>query len=364
MEVAIVKRIFNCYVVEMIGYRNIVDMLNRDGIKSPSGSSWSTSSVHDILRNPIYKGWIVWNRTKKVRVNGKRLRRVCSENEWKCRKDAHEAIISPELFDRAQERHVPSHYGRYAVDESKPLVRRSGYGENGRPYKLSGLVKCLRCGNNFHGHVHTARGVKHYYYECGGYAMKGRHVCAFYSVERDLLEDFVLEGINMKLHGSRLAEKVEVKFRKLIENLWNGSSDVAGEIKRKLADNKRRANNLLENVEMGKYGDLVNDRLARLSRERAFLEGEMDKIEKRTKTKEDMEEMIQKTLRYLNDIQGLLKAGTYAQQREIIRCFAPKVDVNPDKDEVTIWYYPIPKLEGAGQFVSDSMVPEVGVEPT
>src|SRR3989475_7867056 len=68
-EAVAVQRIFSL-VARGVGLRTIARTLNAEGVPSPRARagrhhSWSPSSVRAILFNPLYKGEVVWGRTKK-----------------------------------------------------------------------------------------------------------------------------------------------------------------------------------------------------------------------------------------------------------------------------------------------------------
>ena len=69
---------------------------------APDRGTWNISSIHQILRNEAYRGWHVWNKTKKVRKpDGKQTKRNRPRTEQKIRQDAHPAIIDDELWEAA-----------------------------------------------------------------------------------------------------------------------------------------------------------------------------------------------------------------------------------------------------------------------
>jgi len=68
-EAAIVQRIFSM-AADGVGLRTIALTLNAEGVRSPRARpgrhhSWAPSSVRTVLFNPLYKGEVVWGRTKK-----------------------------------------------------------------------------------------------------------------------------------------------------------------------------------------------------------------------------------------------------------------------------------------------------------
>ncbi len=75
-EAATVRRIFSL-AGRGVGFRAIAQTLNSDGVRSPRARpgrhhSWAPSSVRVVLFNPLYKGEVVWGRTKKRDPWGRR----------------------------------------------------------------------------------------------------------------------------------------------------------------------------------------------------------------------------------------------------------------------------------------------------
>lgn len=104
-EVAALRRIFQEFVREgqsnhlAARQQSIADGLNRDGIRSPGGSTWDASKVHRILTNPMYAGTLIYNKT---RQKLKTPRRRNPEDQWIKTSGAFEPVVDPELFQQAQ----------------------------------------------------------------------------------------------------------------------------------------------------------------------------------------------------------------------------------------------------------------------
>ncbi len=61
-EAAIVKRAFQM-AVEGKGGKEIAQVLNADGFRTRAGKLFGTTIINYWLRNPVYTGTLVWNRT-------------------------------------------------------------------------------------------------------------------------------------------------------------------------------------------------------------------------------------------------------------------------------------------------------------
>ena len=75
-EAAVVRRIF-ALAATGLGQARIARQLNAEGAVSPRAQqqrphAWATSSVHEVLFRPLYRGEHVWNRTRKRNAWGEK----------------------------------------------------------------------------------------------------------------------------------------------------------------------------------------------------------------------------------------------------------------------------------------------------
>lgn len=100
-EVKIIKRIFDDFVNKNMDKSVIAQILNSEGIHSPKGRSWDSKKISDILRNEIYIGTKIYNKTtQKLKTRT----RANPKDSWVICKDAFEAIVNKDLFYKAQEK--------------------------------------------------------------------------------------------------------------------------------------------------------------------------------------------------------------------------------------------------------------------
>jgi DNA invertase Pin-like site-specific DNA recombinase len=62
-ESKIIKKIYELVFHDNYGGNRIVKFLNKNSIPTKTGGKWGCSVVNYILRNPIYKGYMVYNKT-------------------------------------------------------------------------------------------------------------------------------------------------------------------------------------------------------------------------------------------------------------------------------------------------------------
>ncbi|MFA9459123.1 recombinase family protein [Halalkalibacter sp. AB-rgal2] len=62
---------------------------------------WDQSSISYIIKNEVYKGNIIWGKTKQYKRNGKRITKKLPREKWIIVENAHEAVVPEELFREA-----------------------------------------------------------------------------------------------------------------------------------------------------------------------------------------------------------------------------------------------------------------------
>lgn len=233
-EVKAVRWMFRAYCrgmsLDSMSYR-----LNGDRVPTARGGLWSSRTVRNILENPVYVGDQVWNRRHVGKYFAIMGGEVATDNAWALERggrqtlwsnnpatewlvvpNAHPAIVSRKLFDRAQAR-LQTRLGR-------------AYQRPGLP--LTGLVKCGHCGKRMSYHPYKAAygGERQVYYRisCKSRGKYGPSVCT----SRMVKEPWLLGVIVKLIQECVLDSTVEARLRqRLSEELINQRQDPA-EVKR------------------------------------------------------------------------------------------------------------------------------------
>jgi site-specific DNA recombinase len=191
-----VRLIFKWAVHERQTLYQITRLLDEGGAPSRNGRPWNISTVHTILRNPIYTGVWVWNKYRKVVPKAKRgevvighahktAREERPRDEWLSLDLPHLALIDQRTYDLAQEQ----------LEANKRNARRNARSD----YLLRSVLLCGECGYRYHGATQEG----HIRYACGG--ARGRFVrthgnpCKARSVKARALEDFVWQAVVRRL---------------------------------------------------------------------------------------------------------------------------------------------------------------------
>ncbi|MGH2708935.1 MAG: recombinase family protein, partial [Actinomycetota bacterium] len=204
-------QIFLWRVVEGLGYDAIETRLNADLDRCPPPTSpdparcrqhWSRSSVREILHNPKYTGFMVWNR-RATKKGG----RVNSEDAWVWSPEpVHEPIVTMEMYRAAGGVAASTRKSRQApgLDARHPQTKRC--------YLLRSFVFCELCGNRMSGK--TIR--RHSYFACeppknlgpkAAITLPDHPPCVY--VREDALEEGVVRFFSERVFGPRRRELLE-----------------------------------------------------------------------------------------------------------------------------------------------------------
>jgi len=290
-RVALIRQIFDWYVMEGIGYKGIAERLNRSNLPTPTGgtrktsksSRWCATTIMSILQNRLYIGDMVWNRlsfAKFHKISAKRPAATRNfpghgpnrngQEDWIVHNNNHPAIITRTKFDQAQKRRAATAKFGYANTHNVGRGARS-------PYLLSGLIKCSRCGHKWIGYtVNTGRrrkngsNIKTLYYACSGYVNKGKAVCERRVIGKDVLEGAVVGRIEEMLQRYFATPEGLEEIRRLIEAEMAVERPQIGEeldqVEARMREVKHTICNLIDNL-TATNRDYVDARLVELKRE-------------------------------------------------------------------------------------------------
>lgn len=208
--------------------------------KVSGGSPFSTSTLHNLLTNPIYIG--------KVTLKGKIF------------EGQQEGIVAPEIFGQVQSMLTSN------------SVQKGNRKRNSHAALLKGLLTCTSCDTSFV-HTYSKKGSKLYrYYTCGNKRLNGAHACPSPSIPAGEIENLVTEqllsiGTDPELQNmvfEQLTESIKQKqaaseqtrktakqqLDRIIRELASSREFGASEpLIRHLEEKRQEAENLLKNAD-------------------------------------------------------------------------------------------------------------------
>lgn len=186
----VIELIFKLYVEQGLGRKKITDVLNSEKYNYPTPSVyyqrkhlergriykhkvqelWSTDMVKNILENDVYCGNLRVHKKQTISIRGKAVK--LPEEEHFIFENHHEAIISKEMFELAQELKV----ARIKCKSTKTK----------RNYLFGGMCTCGDCGAGVSGTFIRRKQEKGY--ECTDYRRYGLARCKIHEIsEKDMI---------------------------------------------------------------------------------------------------------------------------------------------------------------------------------
>jgi site-specific DNA recombinase len=219
-EANVVRDIYQRYA-DGEGFKAIAHALNAAALPSPRPqrgrpSGWDPGTVRAVLKRPLYRGVVVYNRTKKRDKDGSRYvgrQPKRPEAEW-IRHDRPELrLIAPEIADAVDVRLALRRHTYLRDSKGRLLGRPRGLPDSRTRHLLAGFIACA-CGARFE----AVRG----YYVCAARRRKGPAVCAgafIFAVESmenvflDVIEETIVsEDFIQRVLDATFAETPEVRL--------------------------------------------------------------------------------------------------------------------------------------------------------
>ena len=171
---------------------------------------WHGRTIIDIMKNATYTGTLVYGRMPKSLYQGIKCHRA-KPDEWRCIPDAHEAIVSQELFDKVQ---------KIFDERSERMQKKWAESKQVRDKIVNLFVKRIYCGDcgkrmRFVKGNNELRDKNFYYtnYVCGGYLDSGYRNCTRHSIRYQDVVDAVFAAMQVQMEYALNQEKMMQKLR-------------------------------------------------------------------------------------------------------------------------------------------------------
>ena len=329
-QAKVVRTIFIMFVTQGMSVNSIVTHLNQSNCPPPRGHMWSKSSIWRMLHNDAYIGTLVYNRENGHKRHGKR--KYNPKEEWVVVGNAHQPIISKDLWDVVQARTNQAFLGgRFLCKGNRPSSE----------YLLSGLIKCERCGSNFHGRRYVNKSSVTRLYRCGGYNMYGNNTCTRWEVNASRLEDFIINHIQIKIDNPLWRKQLKEDLFRIVKVVESKSSDRLCAIDKEIKELSLKIENwkkaIEKGVELDNAVDIINKYV--FQRERLYLE--KNRLRKEAGAG-SIDKAVDKMLSYLDDFKDVLEHGEPEKKKDFIRMFVKDVLMYPDRRQAKITLYTKP----------------------
>ena len=377
-RVETVRGIYHLYLEERRGFAAIADRLNRLGIPTIRGTSWSSrcggkwtcSVVRQILANPAYVGDLAWNRRTHGKINQIRngeavertdaLIRKCRFNEeldWIVVRNTHPPIVSRSVWERVnwliRERAQP--FVKEIRDTASPklkLLRRISFRWTGPParFLLSQLATCTHCGSRYEGCVvqitrSKPQAKREHGYLCGGWN-RGRRMCKKGAIPQHSLEAVVIKqvvGFYKRYRGCRGRNHCLQAIRRRVV-LEERTVDV---IRRRLRAEITELDQAHQDPAHG--GDSATTNIASRNpntqdRKRALLERRLDSLDHIALSEDEIPELLDRLQLFVKELQEILGGSDQEERLAVIRRCVVGITVNAACQQAQIEMREVPTI--------------------
>ena len=303
-----------------------------------------------IIDNPVYMGKIAYGRRRTEKKTGTRNEmHVVEQSEFPVYEGIHEAIISEEEWNLAQEKRSKNNYRREKIHDPE------------HAHILSGILKCPCCGKGMYGNIAKA-GRKdkktRYYYYCKNTVNATGHKCTF----RCNIEQFQIDDVLAKLITAMTREG---KFKDAIQDRIGAKVDTSDLEKQLSVLNanlhqaeiiKTRLEQQMDNLDVTDthYDKKISDLQRRL-------DAQYDRIDEVEETMAELKSQIYELKKNQIDadsIYGFLGAFnevysecTDAEKKQFMQAFIERIDIFSERREDGNWIqnnkfqFPVPIIK-------------------
>jgi site-specific DNA recombinase len=316
------------------GYSAVAAALNAAGAIAPRSwkdpaSKWSAASVRELINRPIYRGEIIYGRTKKRNVAGEVDPTKCPPSTWIRVERPELRIFPPELAEAIAARMAATHSRSLRRPNGTLLGRPAG---ESSPYVLVGLLRCGICGGSMEVISSKSGSRRVHSYRCYKARRQGTSVCANKTPVRMVdADEAVLNVVESTLMNTKVVERALALAE--AEILRDGTAVKRGMLSAELGKCDAEVGHLTAAIKRGGGLDPLLAAIRESETRRAELRQQIAALDGASRALKLDAEEVRATLRsYLADYRKLLR-GHVPQMQQILRrlivgklTFTPKLN--------------------------------------
>jgi site-specific DNA recombinase len=340
-EVEVVRAIYDRYIHSNDGIQGVAKYMNTHGYtkklrQNGTIPGFSTSFVKAVLDNPVYMGKIAYGRRKTEKKLGTRNEmHVVEQSEFPIYEGQHEAIISEEDWQLAQEKRKTNGYKREKIHDLN------------HAHILSGLLKCPCCGKSLYGNIakaHSKDKKTRYYYYCKNTTGATGHKCTFrLNIEQTELNEMVAKIISAMVKDRRFSEAIQEQIGTAVDttDLERRLEALRAQL-RQVTGTKNRLERQMDTLDVS--DPYYERKILDLQRRYDEQYGRIEEIEVQIEEIQSQIRSIRQEKISGDNIYQLLLAfdevyhsATEAEQKEFMRAFIERIEIYPEKPKDGCW---------------------------
>ncbi len=322
----IIRRIFDEYLRAGTSLRSLCQMLNTEGIPSPSGKAWRTTMLRAILCRRKYTGAYVWGETQRgvyhaagaagviTRAKGEANRR----GDTIVRDGIFEPIVPLKVFERVQR--------KLALAKKHTAPFQGGLGD----YVLSGMLRCGRCGESMPGRKSVYRGKTRREYACGGYHFGGKARCNRNTVHEQPLVDAIIRKLQTEVLAPEILEAVRAEVRRQLTVDNRTDPATADRLRKRIATLDRQIDQGAERILSAptSIATTLYAKLETLQDQRRQLQADLEAQERPVEADDAQQvEMVEEAIAALWTLREAISDADEADLRNLLEHVISKVDL-------------------------------------
>ena len=340
-EVDVVKLIYDRYIHTNDGINGVAKYLNDHGYKKKIRQNgtipgFSSNFVKDVLDNPVYMGKIAYGRRRTEKKLGTRNEmHVVEQDEFPIYEGQHEAIISEEDWNLAQDKRKANAFRREKVIDPE------------HAHILSGILKCPCCGKSLYGNIakaHSKDKKTRYYYYCKNTLGATGHKCTFrVNIEQTEMNRMVAAIISAMVKDPRFSEAIKAKIGSAVDtaDLERQVGTLKTQLRQALGT-KSRLERQMDNLDINDpyYDRKILDLQRRYDEQYAKIEEvEIGIDEVQCQIRSIRQEKISgdNIYRLLLAFDQVYEAASEVERKEFMRAFIERIELFPEKQPDGNW---------------------------
>ena len=269
-----IRKAFALYGAKTHSIISIAEELQKEGLRTRRGKIIYKSTLHRLLKNPIYCGMFQWN--------------------GQTHAGTHEPIVSKRLFDEVQQILSPAQF-----------VRRT----ESWKYTYRGLMVCGECGLKI-----TAEKQKgHVYYRCT--KTFGTHRCSQPYLREEKLIELIGEELRKIQFDNEILDLVIDASKEKYASMGAETAEQEKMLRATLKENQSRKDSLVEKfIDNAIPKEIYDRKYSELSEEEA---GIKERIQNLKATDTRVIENIETAVRFIKTAHDLFNRGDESVKREV-----------------------------------------------
>ena len=305
-ESAHVKQIFDWYTEHKWGLQKIAHMLNLQGVPTKTGVQWGISTIHRMIRNPLYCGQI---RSGTTHFDGR-----------------HEAIIEDEQFELAQ-----------SIVQSKSTIPNRAKSSR---HLLSGIARCSECGKNLVNHsINQGPDKKRYDFYKHNPVVKSGSNCVGFSKAARILESLVIDQIGNIAEAGDIQKVLLSDIRKRHNNKHAPTIKERDKLLIEIASMGEKFSQWADRLDAGKIDeDQFERQNAKLLERKNLVQDKLSNIEAELSQEENLEVSLAEVQSLLKNFPKMWQELELEERREVLRLLIEELRVSKTQAQLKLLF--------------------------